>query len=173
MSNIMKTTAEFKKEITDIVRSMPLKEILFVPDSFVEGAISAWLEVNPETGISIAQEEYRKYYHMITSLPDEQVIMDIDLYMFRVARKIIDGLMISMLDVRYYDNIFGHANLSPDDAKYFVDLTNDVIDRVEQQVEAESFIDRYASGKTSKELREEFNKRCKGILESDFDRFPV
>ena len=116
MSNIMKTTAEFKKEITDIVRSMPLKEILFVPDSFVEGAISAWLEVNPETGISIAQEEYRKYYHMITSLPDEQVIMDIDLYMFRVARKIIDGLMISMLDVRYYVIIFGHANLSPDDA---------------------------------------------------------
>ena len=167
MSNIMKTTAEFKKEITDIVRSMPLKEILFVPDSFVEGAISAWLEVNPETGISIAQEEYRKYYHMITSLPDEQVIMDIDLYMFRVARKIIDGLMISMLDVRYYDNIFGHANLSPDDAKYFVDLTNDVINRVEQQVEVESFIDRYASGKTSKELREEFNKRCKGILEDD------
>ena len=167
MSNIMKTTAEFKKEITDIVRSMPLKEILFVPDSFVESAISAWLEVNPETGLSIAQEEYRKYYHMITSLPDEQVIMDIDLYMFRVARKIIDGLMISMLDVRYYDNIFGHANLSPDDAKYFVDLTNDVINRVEQQVEAESFIDRYASGKTSKELREEFNKRCKGILEDD------
>ena len=167
MSNIMKTTSEFKKEITDIVRSMPLKEILFVPDSFVEGAISAWLEVNPETGISIAQEEYRKYYHMITSLPDEQVIMDIDLYMFRVARKIIDGLMISMLDVRYYDNIFGHANLSPDDAKYFVDLTNDVINRVEQQVEAESFIDRHASGKTSKELREEFNKRCKGILEDD------
>ena len=163
----MKTTSEFKKEITDIVRSMPLKEILFVPDSFVEGAISAWLEVNPESGISIAQEEYRKYYHMITSLPDEQVIMDIDLYMFRVARKIIDGLMISMLDVRYYDNIFGHANLSPDDAKYFVDLTNDVINRVEQQVEAESFIDRYASGKTSKELREEFNKRCKGILEDD------
>ena len=167
MSNIMKTTAEFKKEITDIVRSMPLKEILFVPDSFVEGAISVWLEVNPETGLSIAQEEYRKYYHMITSLPDEQVIMDIDLYMFRVARKIIDGLMISMLDVRYYDNIFGHANLSPDDAKYFVDLTNDVINRVEQQVEAESFIDRHASGKTSKELREEFNKRCKGILEDD------
>lgn len=167
MSNIMKTTAEFKKEITDIVRSMPLKEILFVPDSFVEGAISAWLEVNPETGLSIAQEEYRKYYHMITSLPDEQIIMDIDLYMFRVARKIIDGLMISMLDVRYYDNIFGHANLSPDDAKYFVDLTNDVINRVEQQVEAESFIDRHASGKTSKELREEFNKRCKGILEDD------
>ena len=167
MSNIMKTTAEFKKEITDIVRSMPLKEILFVPDSFVEGAISAWLEVNPETGISIAQEEYRKYYHMITSLPDEQVIMDIDLYMFRVARKIIDGLMIAMLDVRYYDNIFGHANLSPDDAKYFVDLTNDVINRVEQQVEAESFIDRHASGKTSKELREEFNKRYKGILEDD------
>ena len=167
MSNIMKTTAEFKKEITDIVRSMPLKEILFVPDSFVEGAISAWLEVNPETGLSIAQEEYRKYYHMITSLPDEQVIIDIDLYMFRVARKIIDGLMISMLDVRYYDNIFGHANLSPDDAKYFVDLTNDVINRVEQQVEAESFIDRHASGKTSKELREEFNKRCKGILEDD------
>ena len=163
----MKTTSEFKKEITDIVRSMPLKEILFVPDSFVEGAISAWLEVNPETGISIAQEEYRKYYHMITSLPDEQVIMDIDLYMFRVARKIIDGLMISMLDVRYYDNIFGHANLSPDDAKYFVDLTNDVINRVEQQVEAESFIERHASGKTSKELREEFNKRCKGILEDD------
>ena len=149
MSNIMKTTAEFKKEITDIVRSMPLKEILFVPDSFVEGAISAWLEVNPENGISIAQEEYRKYYHMITSLPDEQVIMDMDLYMFRVSRKIIDGLMISMLDVRYYDNIFGHANLSPDDAKYFVDLTNDVINRVDQQVEAESFIDSLASGKTS------------------------
>ena len=167
MSNIMKTTSEFKKEITDIVRSMPLKEILFVPDSFVEGAISAWLEVNPETGISIAQEEYRKYYHMITSLPDEQVIMDIDLYMFRVARKIIDGLMISMLDVRYYDNIFGHANLSPEDTQYFVDLTNDVINRIETQIEVDSFLDKHASGKTAKELRDEFNKRCKGILEDD------
>jgi hypothetical protein len=167
MSNIMKTTAEFKKEITDIVRSMPLKEILFVPDSFVEGAISAWLEVDPEKGVSIAQEEYRKYYHMITSLPDEQVIMDIDLYMFRVARKIIDGLMISMLDVRYYDNIFGHANLSPEDTQYFVDLTNDVINRIETQIEVDSFLDKHASGKTAKELRDEFNKRCKGILEDD------
>ena len=167
MANIMKTTAEFKKEVTDIVRSMPLKEILFIPDSFVEGAISAWLEVNPETGISIAQEEYRKYYHMLTSLPDEQVIMDIDLYMFRVARKIIDGLMISMLDVRYYNNIFGHANLSPEDTQYFVDLTNEVIDRIETQIEVDSFLDKHASGKTSKELREEFNKRCKDILEDD------
>ena len=167
MSNIMKTTAEFKKEITDIVRSMPLKEILFVPDSFVEGAISAWLEVNPEKGVSIAQEEYRKYYHMLTSLPDEQVIMDMDLYMFRVARKIIDGLMISMLDVRYYDNIFGHANLSPEDTQYFVDLTNDVINRIETQIEVDSFLDKHASGKTAKELRDEFNKRCKGILEDD------
>jgi hypothetical protein len=167
MANIMKTTAEFKKEITDIVRSMPLKEILFVPDSFVEGAISAWLEVDPEKGVSIAQEEYRKYYHMITSLPDEQVIMDIDLYMFRVARKIIDGLMISMLDVRYYDNIFGHANLSPEDTQYFVDLTNDVINRIETQIEVDSFLDKHASGKTAKELRDEFNKRCKGILEDD------
>ena len=167
MSNIMKTTAEFKKEITEIVRSMPLKEILFVPDSFVEGAISAWLEVNPETGVSIAQEEYRKYYHMLTSLPDEQVIMDMDLYMFRVARKIIDGLMISMLDVRYYDNIFGHANLSPEDTQYFVDLTNDVINRIETQIEVDSFLDKHASGKTAKELRDEFNKRCKGILEDD------
>ena len=167
MSNIMKTTAEFKKEITEIVRSMPLKEILFVPDSFVEGAISAWLEVNPEKGVSIAQEEYRKYYHMLTSLPDEQVIMDMDLYMFRVARKIIDGLMISMLDVRYYDNIFGHANLSPEDTQYFVDLTNDVINRIETQIEVDSFLDKHASGKTAKELRDEFNKRCKGILEDD------
>ena len=167
MANIMKTTAEFKKEITDIVRSMPLKEILFVPDSFVEGAISAWLEVDPEKGVSIAQEEYRKYYHMLTSLPDEQVIMDMDLYMFRVARKIIDGLMISMLDVRYYDNIFGHANLSPEDTQYFVDLTNDVINRIEKQIEVDSFLDKHASGKTAKELRDEFNKRCKGILEDD------
>lgn len=167
MSNIMKTTAEFKKEITDIVRSMPLKEILFVPDSFVEGALSAWLEVDPEKGVSIAQEEYRKYYHMLTSLPDEQVIMDMDLYMFRVARKIIDGLMISMLDVRYYDNIFGHANLSPEDTQYFVDLTNDVINRIETQIEVDSFLDKHASGKTAKELRDEFNKRCKGILEDD------
>ena len=167
MANIMKTTAEFKKEVTDIVRSMPLKEILFVPDSFVEGAISAWLEVDPEKGVSIAQEEYRKYYHMLTSLPDEQVIMDMDLYTFRVARKIIDGLMISMLDVRYYDNIFVHANLSPEDAKYFVDLTNEVIDRIETQIEVDSFLDKHASGKTSKELREEFNKRCKDILEDD------
>lgn len=167
MANIMKTTAEFKKEVTDIVRSMPLKEILFVPDSFVEGAISAWLEVDPEKGVSIAQEEYRKYYHMLTSLPDEQVIMDMDLYMFRVARKIIDGLMISMLDVRYYDNIFGHANLSPEDTQYFVDLTNDVINRIEKQIEVDSFLDKHASGKTAKELRDEFNKRCKGILEDD------
>ena len=167
MANIMKTTAEFKKEVTDIIRSMPLKEILFVPDSFVEGAISAWLEVDSEKGLSIAQEEYRKYYHMLTSLPDEQVIMDMDLYMFRVARKIIDGLMLSMLDVRYYDNIFGHANLSPEDTKYFIDLTNEVIDRIETQIEVDSFLDKHASGKTSKELREEFNKRCKDILEDD------
>lgn len=167
MANIMKTTAEFKKEITDIVRSMPLKEILFVPDSFVEGAISAWLEVDPEKGVSIAQEEYRKYYHMLTSLPDEQVIMDMDLYMFRVARKIVDGLTLSMLDVRYYDDILVLSNLSPEDAQYFVDFTNDLIDRIEKQIEVDSFLDKYASGKTAKELRDEFNKRCKGILEDD------
>ena len=93
--------------------------------------------------------------------------MDMDLYMFRVARKIIDGLMLSMLDVRYYDNIFGHANLSPEDTQYFVDLTNEVIDRIETQIEVDSFLDKHASGKTAKELREEFNKRCKGILEDD------
>lgn len=167
MANIMKTTAEFKKEVTDIVRSMPLKEILFVPDSFVEAAISGWLEVDSEKGLSIAQEEYRKYYHMLTSLPDEQVIMDMDLYMFRVARKIVDGLTLSMLDVRYYDDILVLSNLSPEDAQYFVDFTNDLIDRIEKQIEVDSFLDKYASGKTAKELRDEFNKRCKGILEDD------
>lgn len=165
MESYIKSTQKFKDEVIEIVRLMPLKELLFIPDSMVESAIRGWLEIDEETGISPAQEEYKTYYRMMTTLPDEQVIMDINLYMFRVARKIVDTITLTMLDNKYYDTIFAHSDLSREDAEFFAEITNDVIDRMEDKISTDVILQKHMLRKSASELKKEFNERVEELLD--------
>lgn len=158
MNKIVKTAAEFKTEISDIIRALPLKQILLVPDSYIENTIKAWLELN-ENGVSPAQEEYKKYYQMLTSLPDDTSMLDIDLYMFKIARKIVDTMMLTMIETRYYENIFSQAQLEKDDYEYFLDVIDEIMERVSNDLSGNPNILRGLS-----DLRNEFGNYAETIL---------
>lgn len=134
----VKNSAEFKQEVCNIIRGMPLKEMLLIPDSFVESALTAWLEKNEETGISQAQEEYKQYYHMLMSLPEDIVMLDVDLYIFKVARRVLDTLMKTIIETQYYNNISKHADMLKEDAEFFVEVVDQLAERIEEDLESSS-----------------------------------
>lgn len=138
MSSIMKTSSQFKDETISIVRTMPLKSILFIPDSYVDIYIDRWLKVDEKTGMSKAHEDYKRYYQYLTSLPDDLKVMDVNLYMFKVARSIIDDLLVDILQDGYYNSVFYQSNMSKKDVEYFVTLTRSIIDRLQDHITQES-----------------------------------
>ena len=98
---IVKTSAEFKDTVTSIIRAMALDEFLLVPKSYIEDGINAWLEKNKETGECPAQEDYKCYYQFIMTIPPEMHVLDMDLYFLRVARRIVDNILLAMLETSY------------------------------------------------------------------------
>lgn len=161
MVKLIKTSQEFKKEIMDIVRALPLKQILLIPDSYIENTLTAWLE-HDHNGVSPAQEEYKKYFQMLTSLPDNVEMIDIDLYMFRVARKIIDSMMLTMIENKYYENVFNQAQLEPDDYEYFLNVIDEIMERCSNDL---SESPKFLSG--VKDLRAEFENYAEDILKEN------
>lgn len=158
MGKLVKTAGEFKSEISDIIRALPLKQILLVPDSYVENTIKAWMELDDD-GVSPAQEEYKKYYQMLTSLPDDTSMLDIDLYMFKIARKIVDSMMLTMIETRYYENIFSQAKLEKDDYEYFLDVIDEIMERTSKDLqESPDYL------KGIKDLKNEFQEYATSIL---------
>ena len=51
---IVKTSAEFKQTVIDMVKAMPLDDFLLMPQKEIDKYITAWTEPDPETGISPA-----------------------------------------------------------------------------------------------------------------------
>lgn len=159
---IVKRSSEFKDTVVAMVRAMPLNEMLLIPTSYIDKSIDAWLEVDPYTGISSAQEDYKHYFQFIMTIPKEMHVLDMDLYFLRVAKKIVDNMLITMLDTSYYKSVFGYADVEKEQYELIYALTNDVLDRLEDTQDGRRVY------KNTKELREEFEKYFEEVL-SNYD----
>ena len=102
---IVKTSAEFKQTVIDMVRAMPLDDFLLIPQVELDKYISAWTEPDAN-GVVPANEDYKQYFQFIMTIPSEMQVLDMDLYYFRIARKIIGNMMIALLETKYYNTIF-------------------------------------------------------------------
>lgn len=156
---IVKTSGEFKDTVIGMVKAMPLDDFLLMPQSHIDKYISAWTDVDPETGTSPAQEEYKHYFQFIMTIPPEMHILDMDLYYFRIARKIVDNMLLSMLETSYYKTVFGHADVEYENFKLLQELINETADRIEEEP------DNRRAYKNVKELREEFEKYYQEVTE--------
>lgn len=157
---IVKTSAEFKQTIIDMIKAMPLDDILLIPKKEIGKYISAWTEPD-ESGNSPAQEDYKRYFQFIMTIPPEMHVVDMDLYYFRVARKIIDTMLISMLETSYYNTVFGSADVDHENYMLLYELILDTADKIENNP------DNRRAFMSATELKKEFEKYYKEVLEEN------
>lgn len=155
---IVKTSAEFKETVMSIIRAMALDEFLLVPKSYIENGINTWLE-RGENGECPAQEDYKCYYQFIMTIPPEIHVLDMDLYFLRVARRIVDNILLAMLETSYYKSVFDYADAEKEQYQLIYDVTTDLLDRIEENQDGSRVF------KNTKELREEFEKYYSEVLE--------
>ena len=157
---IVKTSAEFKQTIIDMIKAMPLDDILLMPKPEIDKYIAAWTDAD-ESGNSPAQEDYKRYFQFIMTIPPEMHVVDMDLYYFRVARKIIESMMVSMLETSYYNTIFGTSGVDHENYMLLYELIQDTADKIEDNPNNKRA---YMS---AKELRKEFEKYYDKVVEEN------
>lgn len=155
---IIKTSAEFKETITSIIRAMALDEFLLVPKQYIDDGINSWLE-RGENGECPAQEDYKCYYQFIMTIPPEMYVLDMDLYYLRVARRIVDNILLTMLDTSYYKSVFNYAEAEKEQYQLIYEVTTDLLNRIEENQDGSRAF------KNTKELRKEFEKYYSEVLE--------
>ena len=155
---IIKTSAEFKQTIIDMINAMPLDDMLLIPNNEIDKYISAWTEVD-ENGNSPAQEDYKRYFQFIMTIPPEMHIVDMDLYYFRIARKIIDSMLLSMLETSYYKTVFGTADVMHENYILLYELISETANKIENDP------DNRRAYMSATELRKEFEKYYDQVLE--------
>lgn len=157
---IVKTSAEFKQTIIDMIKAMPLDDFLLIPNNEIDKYIAVWTEPD-ESGNSPAQEDYKRYFQFIMTIPPEMHVVDMDLYYFRVARKIIESMMLSMLETSYYNTIFGTADVDHENYQLLYELISETADKIEDDP------DNRRAYMSAKELRNEFEKYYEKVLEEN------
>lgn len=157
---IVKTSAEFKQTIIDMIKAMPLDDFLLIPNNEIDKYIAAWTEPD-ESRNSPAQEDYKRYFQFIMTIPPEMHVVDMDLYYFRVARKIIESMMLSMLETSYYNTIFGTSDVDHENYQLLYELISETADKIEDDP------DNRRAYMSAKELRKEFEKYYEKVLEEN------
>ena len=151
---IVKTSGEFKQTVIDMVRAMPLDDFLLIPQAELDNYISAWTE--PDTnGVVPANEEYKQYFQFIMTIPQDMQILDMDLYYFRIARKIIGNMMIALLESQYYNKVFGYEDINYENYQLLYELIQETGDNNRRA---------YMS---AQELKMEFNKYYEDVLNNN------
>lgn len=159
---IVKTSGEFKQTVIDMVRAMPLDDFLLIPQVELDKYISAWTEPDAN-GVVPANEEYKQYFQFIMTIPSDMQILDMDLYYFRIARKIIGNMMISLLETKYYNTVFGSADIDYENYKLLYELIIETGDKIEENP------DNRRAYMSAQELKREFNKYYEDVLNNNTD----
>lgn len=159
---IVKTSAEFKQTIIDMIKAMPLDDMLLIPNNEIDKYIAAWTEPD-KNGNSPAQEEYKRYFQFIMTIPPEMHIVDMDLYYFRIARKIIDSMLLSMLETSYYKTVFGTADVMHENYQLLYELISETANKIENDP------DNRRAYMSTTELRKEFEKYYDQVLEENHE----
>ena len=159
---IVKTSGEFKQTVIDMVRAMPLDDFLLIPQAELDKYISAWTEPDAN-GVVPANEEYKQYFQFIMTIPQDMQILDMDLYYFRIARKIIGNMMIALLETKYYNTVFGSADIDYENYKLLYELIQQTGDKIEDNP------DNRRAYMSAQELKQEFNKYYQKVLDDNAD----
>jgi hypothetical protein len=157
---IVKTSAEFKQTVIDMVRAMPLDDFLLIPQAELDKYISAWTEPDVN-GVVPANEEYKQYFQFIMTIPQDMQILDMDLYYFRIARKIIGNMMIALLETKYYNTVFGSSDVDYENYMMLYELILDTADKIEDNP------DNRRAYMSAQELKQEFNKYYQKVLDDN------
>nr|DAX38237.1 MAG TPA: hypothetical protein [Caudoviricetes sp.] len=157
---IVKTSAEFKQTVIDMVRAMPLDDFLLIPQAELDKYISAWTEPDIN-GVVPANEEYKQYFQFIMTIPSDMQILDMDLYYFRIARKIIGNMMIALLESQYYNKVFGYEDINYENYQLLYELIQETGDKIEDNP------DNRRAYMSAQELKQEFNKYYQKVLDDN------
>lgn len=157
---IVKTSGEFKQTVIDMVRAMPLDDFLLIPQAELDKYISAWTEPDAN-GFVPANEEYKQYFQFIMTIPSDMQILDMDLYYFRIARKIIGNMMIALLETKYYNTVFGSADIDYENYQLLYELIQQTGDKIEDNP------DNRRAYMSAQELKQEFNKYYQKVLDDN------
>lgn len=147
-STLVLTKVDFDDYIVTSIRKLPLKELFFIDDWYIDRLIKNWRQVYLDI-------EYRKYIAGLLTVPKEVMRVDIDLLLWFVVRKIVDELIISLAEGFYYDEMesvigekihfepFNHYKgfvVEEYKISYFLDVLDTVYDRLDKGHDTLSWI---------------------------------
>lgn len=146
-TDLVLTKIEFDDYIVTSIRKLPLKELFFIDDWYIDRLITNWRR-------TYLDSEYRQYIAGLLTVPKDVKILDIDLLLWFVVRRIVDELIISLAEGFYYDEMesvigerihfepFNHKDAVVDEHKvrYFLDVLDTVYDRVDKGHDTLSWI---------------------------------
>lgn len=130
---------DFYDAVVDSVESLPLKEIFFIDDWYIDRLIRNWNGVRME-------RDYKRYFVGLMGIPYDSIRIDSYLLIWFVTRQLVDELVTCLAEGFYYDeheSVIGeHIWFEPFDhsreyhpdkekIKYFLDVLDTMYDRVD------------------------------------------
>ena len=142
------TKDEFFAYIRDSIVNLPLKEMFYVDDWYIDRLITNWQTLKFES-------DYRKYIFGLLMLPKNLKQLDIDLMLWNVVRSLVDEMIVSLAEGFYYDemeSVIGETiyfepfkrykghEIDKQKVTYFLDILDTIYGRVEEGFDTLSWI---------------------------------
>lgn len=142
------TKDEFFAYIRDSIVNLPLKEMFYVDDWYIDRLITNWKTLKFES-------DYRKYIFGLLMLPKNLKQLDIDLMLWNVVRSLVDEMIVSLAEGFYYDemeSVIGETiyfepfkrykghEIDKQKVTYFLDILDTIYGRVEEGFDTLSWI---------------------------------
>lgn len=89
---------EFYDTIVTNVRNLPLKELFFIDDWYIDRLIRNWT-------VSKFEEDYKRYIFGLLMVSDNTEKLDCDLCIWNISRNMVDELISSLAEGFYYDEM--------------------------------------------------------------------
>lgn len=130
---------DFYDTVVANVKNLPLKEMFFIDDWYIERLIRNWSHRRLD-------KEYRRYIFGLLMVPDETIKIDSRLCLWNITREIVDELVSCLAEGFYYDeqvSVIGERlwfepfdhheddKVDPERIIYFLDILDTIYGRVE------------------------------------------
>lgn len=130
---------DFYNTVVTNVKNLPLQEMFFIDDWYIERLIRNWSRRRLDT-------EYRRYIFGLLMVPDETIKIDSRLCLWNITRGIVDELVSCLAERFYYDeqvSVIGERlwfepfdhheddKVDPERIIYFLDILDTIYGRVE------------------------------------------
>ena len=130
---------DFYNTVVTNVKNLPLQEMFFIDDWYIERLIRNWSRRRLDT-------EYRRYIFGLLMVPDETIKIDSRLCLWNITRGIVDEFVSCLAEGFYYDeqvSVIGERlwfepfdhheddKVDPERIIYFLDILDTIYGRVE------------------------------------------